>query len=144
MSKERKPHVVTGSEMRGKLKRASRNLLSLKTPYERSLEKRKKAKERVRQPKVRRNKVDREGNEVVLTEYQKRHMYRKAMRIKKRIEDAMLSRDQHWNPTERNIDLLSKREHGIGNLKREYSDIMEAIGASDSDLGVEKFRRDKR
>ena len=142
MSKVRR---VTGAEVRGKVMRAYEH--SKPTKEERHYEKRKKALARARanknKPMTRRMVVDEKGNPIELTAHQKSSMYREAMRLKERIRKAMLSYDQHWKPTERDIRLLQKREHSINHLKKRYKDLMEAIGASDSDLDVEKFRRRK-
>ena len=111
------------------------------TPEEHRAEARIKAKERARTPKTRKKIVDKYGNPQVLTDYQKRELYKRAQIIKKRIEKAMLTHEQCWDATDRNVRLLEKREHGVDHLKREYRDIMEAIGASDTDWGVEKHRK---
>ena len=118
--------------------------LTQETPEEKKNRRRQEVRDRVRQPKQRRQVVDKDGNPQKLTNYQKSMLLRRAKMLKRRIEKAMVSYDQCWKPTEHNVELLRKREHGVDHLKREYRKIMEAIGASDSDLGLEKFRRRKK
>jgi len=121
LSMNNRERRVTGAEIRGKVMRAyDHNKL---TKEERYRLKREKALERARkrklQPKSRRMTVDKDGNPVKLNPYQKREMYRRAQILKSRIKKAMLSRDQHWKPTEHDVELLRKREHGVAHLKRE-------------------------
>lgn len=144
--KEKGHRVITGASLRERLMRTYHS--KKKTPLERSIKRKKQALRRIEEKSTkdvdRRDVVDKQGNPLKLSAYQRRVLLSKARSLKRRIADALVSKSQLWAPTRHNIHILDKREHGIDLLKQQYVDIMEALGASEEDMSVEHFRKGRR
>lgn len=89
------------------------------------------------QPKV----VDKRGNPVALTSYQKNEIYRRAKGMKENLQDALCTRSECSRATPENVRKMLNSEFKANQKIEYYKKSMQAIGADPKDACVEKLRR---
>lgn len=87
--------------------------------------------------------VDEKGRPVVLNDFQKNEIYRKAKQMRREIEDSLLKKDEMWVPNQHNVDKFRQREGHPDMTKKieSYRKHMEAIGADPKDIGIHSRRK---
>jgi hypothetical protein len=85
--------------------------------------------------------VDKRGNEIGLTSYQKNEIYRKAKELKATLPDKMCTKRECDNATPENVNKMLNSEFKASQQMDYYRKSMEAIGADKKDCDIEKLRR---
>lgn len=89
------------------------------------------------QPQV----VDKRGNPITLTSYQKNEIYARAKRLKEDLRDKMCTRSECEHATPGNVNKMLNSEFKAAKEMEYYKKSMQAIGADVKDFDPEKIRR---
>jgi hypothetical protein len=85
--------------------------------------------------------VDKRGNEIKLSSYQKNEIYRRAKALKERLPDKLCTRSECAHATPENVNKMLKSEFRTSLATEYYIKSMKAIGADPKDCDIEKLRR---
>jgi hypothetical protein len=85
--------------------------------------------------------VDPHGKDIKLTDRQKNEIYRKARELKEKLRDGMCTKNECWNPSEKNVNKMLKSEFKQAPQVELYRKSMQAIGADPKDISTERLRR---
>jgi len=85
--------------------------------------------------------VDTKGNPIKLSPRQKNEIYRKAKEMREKIKDSLLTKSECWNPSDKNVQKMLKREFPMGQMVDSFRNHMRAIGADPRDISTERMRR---
>jgi spore maturation protein CgeB len=87
--------------------------------------------------------VDKKGNPINLTDRQKNVFYQQAREMKEKIQNSLCTKDECHEPTERNVKKMIESEFKMHPLVEGYRKRMQAIGADEKELDIDKLRRGK-
>lgn len=85
--------------------------------------------------------VDIGGNPQRLSSYQKNSFYGQAKQLKGEIKEALCTKDECKNPTDRNINKMRRGEEAVKKKIEKFKKCMQIINASPKEYNVEKLRR---
>lgn len=85
--------------------------------------------------------VNRRGEAITLNSRQKNELYRQARDMKEKIKDSLCTKNECWNPSEKNVDKMLRSEFKQAPLVEKYRKTMQAIGADPRDISTERLRR---
>jgi hypothetical protein len=85
--------------------------------------------------------VDPSGRDIKLSDRQKNEIYRRAQELKIKLKDGLCSKNECWNPSDRNVNKMLKGEFKLAPQVELYRKSMQAIGADPRDISTEKLRR---
>ena len=85
--------------------------------------------------------VDEQGKECKLTSHQKNALYKQAKELKAKIKGSLCTRDECWDPNERNVNKMIKSEFKVSDKIDYFTKAMKAVGADAKDYDIERMRR---
>jgi hypothetical protein len=87
--------------------------------------------------------VDAGGHETTLTAYQKNALYKQAKELREHINESRLTKDEHWDASQKNIQKFLTQEGAPHMIKKVelFRQQMAAIGADPSDIKLPEYRR---
>jgi len=85
--------------------------------------------------------VDERGNECKLTSRQKNALYKQAKELKAKIKGSLCTRDECWDPNERNVKKMINSEFKVSDKIDYFTKAMKAVGADAKDYDIERMRR---
>jgi len=88
-----------------------------------------------------RQTVDPHGTPIKLSDRQKDVLYKKAQKLRERIQDNICNKRELHDPSRRNVNKMLYGEMKSNKIIGAYKDHMEAIGADPKDYSIEKMRR---
>lgn len=86
--------------------------------------------------------VDKQGNTIKLTSFQKDALYAKAKTLREEVRGSLCTKSEARNPTAKNVDKMISSEFRNSPKMEEYRKTMQAIGADPGDSSIEKLRRE--
>jgi hypothetical protein len=85
--------------------------------------------------------VDEQGKECKLTSHQKNALYKQAKELRSKIKDNLCTRDECWDPNDRNVNKMIKSEFKVSDKIDYFTKAMKAVGADAKDYDIERMRR---
>lgn len=74
--------------------------------------------------------------------HQRNEMYRQARGLREEIRHGLITKSQHWNPSDSNVKEFMAREGSKGMAEKIslFKSIMKNVGADPKDWDIEKLR----
>ena len=93
-----------------------------------------------------RRPVDRNGNPVKVNGWSKNQIYSKARELREELRGAMLTKDECWDPSERNVQKMMRTEMSLKHRVKtqQYRRMMEVVSGNRTENNLERFRRGGR